>query len=173
MRQYISKIPLFSFLVSHPPEPVFDVPFCHKKNLFLFASANACIICVSKCPSWSIAPQGEVLIVVPCTDGQGDTSDRHNVKERSKLDLNAFDLCGIAAIGKILTCDGGESFISSHFTRMACPTATFAIASRQKCLFASGNNAEQCGPQVTALYIASVDQGLHASWATQCGIFLE
>jgi hypothetical protein len=98
--------------------------------------------------------------LVLLTDGCKDPSDSHSVNDRSRIDLNSFNLCGIAAIGKILSC-GGEAFlISSHFTKIACTASTFSIALSQKCSIASGNNANWCGLLATTSHISCLVHGL-------------
>jgi hypothetical protein len=62
---------------------------------------------------------------------------RRRLKDRSKIDLNAFDLWGIAAIGEIFSWGGGLSLISSHRTSFACPTLSFSALSAAKCTSAS------------------------------------
>jgi hypothetical protein len=52
---------------------------------------------------------------------------RRRLKDRSKIDLNAFDLWGIAAIGDIFSWGGGLSLIS----------LTFLVLSAAKCASAS------------------------------------
>ena len=49
---------------------------------------------------------------------------RRRLNDRSRIDLNALDLWGIAAIGEIFSWGGGLSLISSHRTSFACPTLT-------------------------------------------------
>ncbi len=63
------------------------------------APANACITHWSKWPSWLIAPLGAVLVVESLTAGSFVPSCKHSKKDRLRIDLNALDLCGIAAIG--------------------------------------------------------------------------
>jgi hypothetical protein len=48
------------------------------------------------------------------------------------MDQNAFDLCGIAAIGETFSWDGGFLFMSSHNTSLAWPAFTFSTLSLAK-----------------------------------------
>ncbi len=63
-------------------------------------------------------------------------------KERSSIERNAFDLCGMADIGDIFSCSGGLSLMSPHSTIRACLVLTFSAASSAKCTSASGDNAD-------------------------------
>ena len=67
-------------------------------------------------------------------------------KERSKIDLKALDLCGLAEISEIFSCAGGFSFMSSHWTRRAWCVRSFSLISSAKCVKASDVVADQCGP---------------------------
>ena len=124
------------------------------------ASANACIIRWRAWPSWLIAPPGAVFVVESFTDGNVVPSRNRREKDRSRIDLKAFDLCGIAAIGETFICCGGLSLILSHSTIIACPVATFSRASSLKCSSASANSAETCGPLSTASHICCFVQSL-------------
>jgi hypothetical protein len=117
---------------------------------FLSASANACITCWSAWPSWLIAPLGAVFVVESLMAGGFVPSCKRSKNNRSRLDLNAFDLCGIAAIGNTFICGGGSCLIVSQLTIVAWPVATFLCASAWKCSSASTNRAEMCGPHSTA-----------------------
>ncbi len=102
-----------------------------------------------------MAPLGALLMVVSLTADKTPPFLRHKWKDKSKIDLKAFDLCGIAAIGEILFCGGGLSLILSHAIRHACLVCSFSLISSAKCLSASGDLADQCGPHSTASHISS------------------
>ncbi len=68
------------------------------------ASANACITRWSKWPSEQMAelvdrPVGDILVVGSLTAGSFVPSHKRSKNGRSRINLNALDLCGIAAIG--------------------------------------------------------------------------
>ena len=50
------------------------------------------MIRLNECPSWSIAPLGAALMVVLLTEGSSEPSESRSVKDRSKIERNAFDL---------------------------------------------------------------------------------
>ncbi len=100
------------------------------------------------------------IVVKLLTEGSLEPSESRSVKDRSKIERNAFDLWGMAAIGEILSCGGGLSLMSSHLMSTACPAATFAILLSRKCSIASGKSEDQCGPCATASYISVLVQGL-------------
>ncbi len=83
----------------------------------------------------------------------------HKEKERSRIDWNAFDLWGIAAIGDTFICGGGVFLMSSHKTIFACLHFTFLSASCLKCSSASADIAEACDPRATASQISSFFHG--------------
>jgi hypothetical protein len=86
-------------------------------------------------------------------------SSKRNRNDRLRIDQYAFDLCGITAIGKICSCGGGLSFISSHATIQAWLVFTFSNASAAKCSMAPGVNADWWGPWATAAHISSFIHG--------------
>jgi hypothetical protein len=61
------------------------------------------MIRLSECPSWSKAPFGAVLTVVSFTDGRMPPFFNHRLNDRSRIDRKPLDLCGMAAIGEILS----------------------------------------------------------------------
>ncbi len=63
-------------------------------------------------------------------------------KDRSRIERNTFDLCGITVIGEIFNFLGGLSLISSHTTVRAWLVCTFSAASSAKCAMASGVSAD-------------------------------
>jgi hypothetical protein len=73
------------------------------------------------------------------------------------MDRNAFDLCGIAANGKIFSSLGGLSLMLSQLTIRAWPNHTFPAASSVKWERASGDNSDLCGPRATASQSSSLD----------------
>ncbi len=123
--------------------------------LFSFASANACITCWRAWPSWLIAPPGVVFVVALFTAGSFVPSRKRRENNRLRIDLNAFDLCGIAAIGDTFICGGGLCLIMSQSTIVAWPVATFARASFLKCSSASTDSAETFGPRSTASHVSA------------------
>ena len=84
---------------------------------------------------------------------------KRRLKDRSKMERNPLNLCGIAAIGEIFSWLGGLCFIESHSTIFACPSLTFLIDSVAKCSSASSDNADRCGPRSTASQISSLVHG--------------
>jgi hypothetical protein len=98
--------------------------------------------------------------LVSFTDEQTPPFARRNRNDKSKIEQNSFDMCGIAAIGDTLSSVGGPSLIESHSTNRACFVRTFSLASTAKCLIASGESAKQCGPRSTASQISFFDHGL-------------
>ena len=67
-----------------------------------------------------MAPLGVVLTVVLLTAANIPLFLSCEQKDRSKINLKAFDLSGgIAAMGDIFSCGGGLCLVSSHGTRRA------------------------------------------------------
>jgi hypothetical protein len=60
------------------------------------------------------------------------------VKERSRMDQNAFNLWGMAAMGEIFSLGGWLSFMSSQRMAHACPDANYSFASAAKCASSLG-----------------------------------
>ena len=110
-------------------------------------------------PIWSIAPACAVFSVFLLTDARTPPFCSRRRKDKSRIDQNSFDLCGIAAIGDILSSGGGLSFILSQSTRRACFVCTFSSASALKCFIAAGERAERWGPRATASHISSFYHG--------------
>jgi hypothetical protein len=122
------------------------------------ASAKACTIRERHSPIWSMAPFGTLLTVVSLTAANTPPFFRRKRKERSKIDRNALDLWGMAAIGDILSCGGGLSLIASQGTRRAWFVRSFSCISSVKCWIALGVVADQWGPRSTASHISSLVQ---------------
>ncbi len=141
------------------PETILNIPFAMKILSFLSASVNACMICCREWPSWFIAPLGAVFVLELFMDGRVVPLHSRSKKDRSNIDRNAFNLCGIAAIGETFICIGGLLFILSHSTIVACPMATFLAASCLKCSSASTNSADACGHYSTASHISAFVHG--------------
>ena len=93
-------------------------------------------------PSWFIAPRGEVFSGVSLTNAKREPSCSRKANDRSKIDRNALDLCGMATMGEIFNCGGGLSLMSSYKTILACPDATFSLHSSAKCSNASVDSAD-------------------------------
>jgi hypothetical protein len=117
------------------------------------ALANAWMIHDRHSPTWSMAPLGTLFSVVSFTATRMPPLASRNRNDRSRIDRKAFDLCGIAAIGDILSLCGGLSFILSHTKRRACFVQIFSVISSAKCASASGESADRCGPLATASQI--------------------
>jgi hypothetical protein len=79
-------------------------------------------------------------------------------KERSKIDLKASVLCGMAGIGDIFSCGGDLSLMLSQGTRRAWFVRSFSLISSAKCSIASGVVADLCGPRSTASHNSSFVQ---------------
>jgi hypothetical protein len=81
--------------------------------------------------------------------------------KRSQMDQNAFDLCRIAAIGKIFSSLGELSLMSSQLTMCTWPNRTFSATSSVKWVIAiaSRESTNLCGPCATASHISSLDHG--------------
>ncbi len=124
------------------------------------ALESACIVWLKECSSRSIALLGAVFVVVSLIQGHREPSDRHSMNDKSKIEWNAFALCGMAAKGEIFSYGGGLSLISSQLIWIACPAFTFSMLSSQKCSIASGNNAEQWGPLATTSHISAFVHGV-------------
>jgi hypothetical protein len=60
----------------------------------------------SMCLIWSTPPCGQDISNVSFTKGTVEPSLKCRLKERSRMDLNAFDLWGMAAIGDIFSLGG-------------------------------------------------------------------
>ena len=102
-------------VVAHKKVPFFAIAIFASS----LASANAWTIRDRHSPSWSITPFGALLIVVSLTATKTPPFFSRRQKERSKINLDALDLCGMAAIGDIFNCGGGLSLMSSQGTRRA------------------------------------------------------
>ncbi len=119
------------------------------------ALANAWISCLSKYPSWSMAPRGAHFSIVLLTDSMIPPSLSRSEKDRSRIDLYTLDLWGIAATSETFRCRGWLVFISSHRTTHACPFSTLLATSSAKCAMVSGSRADLCGPWLIAAWILS------------------
>ncbi len=113
-------------------------------NIFAVSSAstNACIIRDKQ----SQSGQSPLLVwffsVVSLPDASTPPFFSLGRKDKSRIEQNAFDLCGIATIGEIFNSLGGLSLISSHGTMRARLVRTFSAASSAKCEMASGMSAD-------------------------------
>ncbi len=123
------------------------------------ASANAWFTWDRQSPIWSMAPARAVFLVVSFTAASTTSFLRHSQNDNSKMEQNTFDLCGIAAMGEIFSSLGGSCYIESHGTSRACFVLIFLAVSAAKCLMASGDKADWCGPHLTASHISSFAHG--------------
>ena len=114
----------------------------------------------NRCCNWSKAPRGAILKVESFTDKSIPPFLRWRLRDRSKIDLNALDLWGIATIGEIFSWGGRLSLISSHRISFACPTLTLLAHSTAKCASALVYCDDWWGPRATASHISSFDHGL-------------
>ncbi len=80
--------------------------------------------------------------IVSLTDASTPPFFSLSQKDNSRIKQNAFDLCGIAAIGEISNSLGGLSLILSHATMRAWLVCTFSATSSAKCAMASGMSAD-------------------------------
>jgi hypothetical protein len=71
------------------------------------ALAKAWMILLRAWPSWSRAPCGAIFMVVFLTNSMNPPFLSQRQKDRSSMDQNAFDLCGIAAMGNIFSWGSG------------------------------------------------------------------
>ncbi len=136
------------------------------------ASANVWIMRLRAWPNWSRAALGASLTVAPLTDSRKPPYLRCSQKERSRIDQNALDLWGMAAMGEILSQMVGSSLMLSHSTSFACPAVTLATLSLAKCAMATGDNADLCGLRATASHISCFVHGRPIFCrVTKCGPF--
>jgi hypothetical protein len=84
---------------------------------------------------------------------------KRRLKDRSKIERNPLNLCGIAAMGEILSWPGGLSFTESYSTILHWPAVIFLTASTAKWSSASSDSADQCGPCSNASQISSLVHG--------------
>ena len=124
-------------------------------NLLLssVASANAWMMRWSACLIWSTTPCDADFSNVLFTNRAMEPSFKHKLNERSRMDLNAFDLWGMAALGKIFSLGGRLPFISSQRTMQAGANATFSFVLVAKCASALGLVADWCCPLLIAMVI--------------------
>ncbi len=115
--------------------------FAMKTFASSYASAKVCMILLRHFPIWSIAPPGAIFFMVSFTASLNLPLFSRSRKERSRIDRYAFDLCGIAVMGEIISSVGGLLLILSHSTTRACLVRTFSLISSAKCSIASGVNA--------------------------------
>jgi hypothetical protein len=113
-------------------------------NIFAVSSvfANPCIIRDKQSPIWSITPFGAVFSIVSLTDASTPPFFSLSRKDKSRIEQNAFDLCGIAVIREIFNSLGGLSLILS---RARCGLGYYALSQlplQQKCVMASGVSAD-------------------------------
>jgi len=82
----------------------------------------------------------------------------HSLKDKSSMVWNKWLLCGTAAMGDILSFDGGLSLISSHLIIHAYSWATFSSVSAQMLATAAGFFVDRCGLCSMAAVMCSIEQ---------------
>jgi hypothetical protein len=133
--------------------------FSMKILLLLSALANACMMCVRHFPIWLIALPSAVFSVVSFTASQNLPLRSLSQKDRSSIDQNAFDLCGIAAMGDIFS-SGGVSLMVSYLITRAWSILIFSLVSSAKYWIASLDGANWCGPHLIASLMSAHDHSL-------------
>ena len=100
---------------------------------------------------------GACLTVAEFTDSINFPKCRRR-KDRSRMVLNARDLCGIIATGDIFSFSGRLLMISPYLMTFAYPFFTFSFVSSCSALSASNSVAEECGPFLIAASMCSLVQ---------------
>jgi hypothetical protein len=84
---------------------------------------------------------------------------KRKLNDKSKIEWSPLKLCGIAAMGEILSWVGGFSLIESYSTILAWPALTLLNDSAAKCSSASSDSTNLCGPHSTASQISNFVHG--------------